>query len=812
MLNSLSQEEKLAMTWGRNKGYGAANRPDVGNVPGYTSKGVPPTYLEDGPQGVADKLLNVTNWPSQLTVAMTWDAELMYAWGKAMGREQYLKGTNVMLGPDLNMARVPWGGRVFEMMGEDPHHAAAMAALYVRGVQETNNISACAKHYIFNSHECNRQTYSANVPERAAHEIYLPSFLAAVDAGVGSVMCAFNRVNGSYSCENDGTLNGYLKGRLGGFDGWVMTDWGAQFTTVGGANGGLDQEMQWSQDGIIFGNNSLANAIKTGTVQSSTLDKMVLNMLTPMIALGLADDPPPNPNPFSATTPRNTHYEHAQSAAHDALAMQLAEKSIVLLKNEDDSQGNPAPLPLLNPSTSIETLNVAVYGDNITVHGTGSGGVAMPDGLPIAPVDALAKLLPGATIQYETDPATASQYQAAVVVVGMSSGEGQDRRNLSLPTAHDALVTAVAAANPSTAVVVRSPGACLMPWLDKVPSVIFQLFGGQAAGEAIAKALVGNSNIGVAVDKADVTAAGDAPGMPGTAAAGPLGINPGGKISVSFPTSEGATWLGLSVDDHDHAPTGTAVARAASPAPPGPGGNCPASVKGVNPSQYPGTVRKGNSYADAEYSEGVLVGYRWYEQQHLQQHENAANPLFCFGHGLSYTTFSYTALHVTTGTTDCNGGFSNATVEVNITNTGTAEGAEVSLLYRRLHFVGHILCCVLSPRLMRVVATSYACCRHILCVLSPHLMRVVATSYACCRHILCVLSPRLMRVVATSYACCRHILCVLSPRLMRVVATSYACCHRSCSSISARITQGPSRKLTVRSNCRASRRWVTLST
>jgi beta-glucosidase-like glycosyl hydrolase len=137
-----------------------------------------------------------------------------------------------------------------------------------------------------------------------------------------------------------------------------MTDWGAKFTTVGGANSGLDQEMQWANDGIYFGNGSLAAAIKKGTVQSSTLDAMVLRMLTPMVALGLADDPPPVPNPFSPTTPRNIHYAHARSPAHDALALTLAEASIVLLKNDADSQGNPPPLPLLNPSTSIETLNV----------------------------------------------------------------------------------------------------------------------------------------------------------------------------------------------------------------------------------------------------------------------------------------------------------------------------------------------------------------------------------------------------------------------------------------------------------------------
>ena len=177
MLAKMTAEEKIAMTWGENKRYGQeSDRPDVGNIPGVPAAGVPPTYLEDGPQGVGDGLQNVTNWPSQLTAAMAWDESLMFEWGKAMGREQYLKGTNVMLGPDVNMVRVPWGGRVFEMMGEDPHHAVRMAFPLVKGIQ-TNNISACAKHYVFNSHECNRQTYSANVPARAAHEIYLPSFL-----------------------------------------------------------------------------------------------------------------------------------------------------------------------------------------------------------------------------------------------------------------------------------------------------------------------------------------------------------------------------------------------------------------------------------------------------------------------------------------------------------------------------------------------------------------------------------------------------------------------------------------------------------
>lgn len=150
-------------------------------------------------------------------------------------------------------------------------------------------------------------------------------------------MCAFNRVNNTYSCENNATLNGYLKD-LGGFEGWTVTDWGAKFTTVGGANGGLDQEMQWTKDGIIFGNGTLKEAVASGKVPEERLDDMVLRMLTPMVALGLADDPPPPPG-FSPDTPRNTHYAHARSAAHSALAQRLGEESLVLLRNQKDSQG-----------------------------------------------------------------------------------------------------------------------------------------------------------------------------------------------------------------------------------------------------------------------------------------------------------------------------------------------------------------------------------------------------------------------------------------------------------------------------------------
>ncbi len=190
-LAKMGEDDKLALTYGWNKPPPGCPLPGqgtpcphwyVGNVRPNAKLGLPAINLEDGPQGVADGLENITGWPSQLTVAMAWDPSLMELWGAAMGAEQKLKGTNVMLGPDVNLARVPWSGRVFETNGEDPFLSAALVGPQIRGIQ-SNNISACVKHFIFNNHECNRESFSANVPERVGRELYAPGFFAAVDAG-----------------------------------------------------------------------------------------------------------------------------------------------------------------------------------------------------------------------------------------------------------------------------------------------------------------------------------------------------------------------------------------------------------------------------------------------------------------------------------------------------------------------------------------------------------------------------------------------------------------------------------------------------
>lgn len=189
---ALTTAEKIQLVSGDNSQYqkcGSKNCTYVGYIQGVPRLNLSDVYLEDGPQGVADQMKFVTAWPSAMTMAQSWDPSLLQVWGAAMGVEQAAKGSNVMLGPAVALVRVPWSGRNFEYLSEDPFFNAAMAGPLVHGIQDTNNISACVKHFIYNSQETNRSIYSAIVDERTGRELYAPPYAAAVDAGVGSVMC-----------------------------------------------------------------------------------------------------------------------------------------------------------------------------------------------------------------------------------------------------------------------------------------------------------------------------------------------------------------------------------------------------------------------------------------------------------------------------------------------------------------------------------------------------------------------------------------------------------------------------------------------
>jgi beta-glucosidase len=598
---NLTIDEKVALCSGCNAGYGTSTafslyvgwsagvpRLDIGNI-----------LWEDGPNGVADGLLGVTAFPSAMTVAQSWRPDLFETWGLAMGAEQRAKGSSVMLGPAVALVRVPWSGRVFEYFSEDPVLNSALSFSIVKGIQ-SNNISASVKHWMLNSQEVNRGDargspgMSSNIDERTARELYVPPYAAAVDAGVGTVMCAFVRVNNTYACENSVILNELLFSDLG-FAGTVVSDWTATHSSIESALNGLTVEMEWKQNSTYFGEN-LKAAVLNGSVPLERLNDMANRVLTTIFATTDIGDVP---LPHSRNTTANV-----TSPIHSALAYELAVAGTVLLKNNG-----------LLPLEANTLCRIVIAGDSSDIiSGGGSGGVVPP--YIISAEAGLQAQLPGTTIiSAEGDNATAAAIAAAdadvaIVIVGMRTSEGMDRLNLSLPWPQDEIVRAILAVQPKTVVVTRCSGACLLPWAVDAPAIVSQLYAGQESGNALADILLGNRN-------------------------------PAGKLTVTWPQTGLDTWL--------------------SPSGGGP----------VIPSSYPG-VDQGRGYPEVNYSEGLFVGYRWFDNE-------STNPLFCFGHGLSYSKFNYGNLTVLGSISKS----TNVTITFTITNdydVGVA-GAEVAQLY-----------------------------------------------------------------------------------------------------------------------------------
>jgi len=354
LVANMTLAEKILMVHG-------SPGPYVGNVPANTRLNIPALTLEDGPQGVADGVTGVTCWPSALTIVSTWDTDLMASFAAAMAYEEKMKGTNIQLAPMVNIARVPFGGRNFESMGEDPVLASRMVAANVQGIQ-SQGIMATVKHYVDNNQEYHRSTVSENVPQRAQWEIYYPAFQAAVDAGVVAVMCSYNMINNTYACENSQTLYD-LKERMG-FDGFVMSDWGATHTTVKAALSGLDQQMP---DDGYFGAN-LMSAVHNGSVPQSRVDDMVTRILTAMSAVGILD-----------RAPVGNISANVLSPAHNQLAQQLSTAAHILLQNFPPTAGSSQPIL---PLQLDQITTIAVIGDDGSdapiVAGDGSGHVIAP--------------------------------------------------------------------------------------------------------------------------------------------------------------------------------------------------------------------------------------------------------------------------------------------------------------------------------------------------------------------------------------------------------------------------------------------------
>jgi beta-glucosidase len=609
VLKRMTRDEKLRLVFGYfgtdfpSKDYKApreSRQGSAGYVPGIPRLGIPPQWQTDAgigvaTQGGAAKKFERTALPSGMATTATWNPDLAFKGGGMIGREARQSGYNVMLAGGVNLVRDPRNGRNFEYGGEDPLLAGTMVGAQIAGIQ-SNNIISTVKHYALNDIETGRDYHDARIDEASARMSDLLAFQIAIErSDPGSVMCAYNRVNGIYACEHPWLLTDVLR-RDWGWKGYVMSDWGAVHSTEQAANTGLDQDSGFPFDKEPYFGAPLKKAVAEGRVSERRLDEMAGRILRSMFAKGVVDNP--------------VKVGPIDFAAHAKLTRADAEEGAVLLKNK----GRILPL-------GPEVKKIAViggYADKGVLSGGGSsqtyphGGNAVP-GLepkswpgpvvyyPDAPLAAIRAQAPNASLTFVDgrDPAAAARAAAeadvAIVFATQWTSESIDT-SLTLPENQDALIEAVAAAQPKTVAVLETGGPVLMPWAERVAGILEAWYPGTAGGKAIANLLFGR-------------------------------VNPSGKLPVTFPRDE---------------------------------------------SQLPRPVRPGTGLANGEmfvidHSEGAAVGYKWYDAKKLE-------PLFPFGHGLSYTDFDYDRLRA-----EASGG--TLTVSFRVKNDGKAAGKDVPQVY-----------------------------------------------------------------------------------------------------------------------------------
>jgi len=455
-------------------------------IPGIPRLGIPPLQMTNGPAGVgpggAGPQKRATALPSPLLLAATWDPKVAFEYGKIAGEETRSTGNTLLEGPDVNIARVPQNGRTFEGFGEDPYLDARIAVANIDGIQSTG-IMATVKHYIANNQESNRFNVDEFVGERVLREIYMPAFKAAVQEGrSASVMCAYNKVNGAFNCENTPLLDNVLK-KEWKYNGFVMSDWGATHSTVPSALATLDLEMPTGR----YFNDALKQAVESGEVPMAVINDKLVRRFAKMMQFGTWG-PVPRVTPIPAF-------------AHGEVSRRIADDGMVLLKNE----GNLLPLGIR------EYRSIALIGPYAVRPNTGGGGsshviplytITPDDGLQAAMVSRIA-VLDGSDV--DAAVAAAKRAQIAIVMVGDHNSEGRDHP-ITLPEGQNKLIEAVAKANPKTIVVVKSGSAILMPWINEVPAVLEAWYPGEEDGNAVADILTGK-------------------------------VDPSGKLPLTFPAS-----------------------------------------------------------------------------------------------------------------------------------------------------------------------------------------------------------------------------------------------------------------------------------
>jgi beta-glucosidase len=553
---------------------------------GIPRLGIPNIDMSDAAYGVRSSGENgrySTALPSDLGAAASWDPQAAYAYGALIGSELRAQGYNMSLGGGVNLTREPRNGRTFEYLGEDPILAGTLVGQVMTGLQ-AQHVIGDIKHYAINDQETGRNIVNAVISKRAMRESDLLAFEIGIrDAKPAAVMCSYNRVNTQYACENDYLLHDVLKGEWK-FPGFVLSDWGGTHSTVQASHAGLDNEEPMDE---FFGA-ALKKAVAAGTVPMSEIDDHARRVLRSEFAAGIVDYP-------------------VEKGVVDVerdldIAQHLAEGSIVLLRNEE------GVLPL--DASKVRTVAIiGAHADVGMLSGGGSAQVDPPGGnaiappgqggthwqehiwFPTSPLKQLRLKLPESNVTFDpgAEPAAAAalaaKSQVAIVFVQQWESEGMDLPTLALPDNQDALVEAVAAANPHTIVVLETGTAALMPWKDKVAAIVEAWYPGSRGATALANILTGE-------------------------------VNPTAKLPMTFPMSDAdlphLTIPPLTAEDENQ---GTGAV------------NGPTHVM----SKY-----------SVHYDEGLKVGYKWYDAEHKPV-------LYPFGYGLSYTTYSYSGLKVTRG-------------------------------------------------------------------------------------------------------------------------------------------------------------------
>jgi beta-glucosidase len=606
-VQQMTEDEKLTLTFGYFATDWQGKHPpagvrygSAGYVPGIPRLGIGPQHETDAGVGVATQggaaqKRERTSLPSGIATAATFNPDIAFKGGQMIGSEARNSGFNVMLAGGVDLARDPRNGRNFEYAGEDPLLAGTIVGSEIAGIQ-SNHVISTTKHYALNDLETGRKGHDARIDPAAARVSDLLAFQFAIERGEpGSVMCSYNKVNGDFACENDWLLNKVLKADFA-FPGYVMSDWGAVHSTAKAANNGLDQQSGWPFDDKPYLGSLLKQAVAAGEVPQARLDDMARRVLRSMFAQGLVDNPVPDSAPIDY-------------AADEAVSQADAEQGIVLLKNE----GNLLPL-----TNARRIVVIGGHADKGVLAGSGSslvyprGGNAVP-GLeptswpgpvmyfPSSPVAELKRLAPNAKVTFVdgTDAgaaaAAARGADAAIVFATQWSSESIDVA-MKLDDHQDALIEAVAAANPRTAVVLETNAGVAMPWAARVRAIVEAWYPGAKGGAAIANVLTGK-------------------------------VNPSGHLPVTFYSSDAQL------------------------------------VRPVRPGS--------NSEMDEftlPYSEGAAVGYKWMDRQGLQ-------PLFPFGHGLSYTTYAYETIGATAATDG------RVHVRFTLRNSGQRRGMAVGQVY-----------------------------------------------------------------------------------------------------------------------------------